>query len=749
MRTHIFPLTAAALLAASALAPGEDAAPPKEAPLNTEYLRQHAATRGFLLGRPSRPKISPDGKTVLFLRSKARVPKLDLYEFSVADGKTRELLTPEQVLKGAEEHLSPEEKARRERQRVSVGGFTDYQLSEDGGLVLLSLSGKLYVYHRGQAAVKELATGPGTILDPKFSPDGKMVAYVRDHDVCVYDLATGKESPVTKGGTEKKPHGLAEFVAQEEMNRYSGYWWSPDSKSIAYQETDHEGVEIWYVSDPANPGRQPEAQYYPRPGKANARVRLGVVPLTGGDTVWVDWDRQVWEYLAHVRWDRLGGLAITLQDRKQQWMTLLKVNPATGETTELASQHSDTWVNIDPSVPRWLTADSFLWTVNGELSLYEEGRPRQPLLQGPGYRGLVSVDEKARAIVYLSTWQNQSAETGVYRVTLARDGRNPIGVPQHLPAYNGLGQYGAALAKDHSLYVLSATTPGQMPRSTVYRANGDVVGELPSVAEEPPFKPNVSFGHVGPYPSFATAIVLPRDFDRKKKYPVIVDVYGGPGHQQVVAAMRNWLLPQWLADQGFIVVSVDNRGTPGREQQWEKVLYQEFGSVPLDDQVTGLKGMAGGHPQMDLGRVGIVGWSFGGYMSALAVLRRPDIFKAAVAGAPVTDWEDYDTHYTERYLGLLPESARAYQRSSLLPLAAKLERPLLLVHGTADDNVYFRHTLRLTDALFRAGKDFEVLPLPSLTHMVPDPEVTERLWARQVRFFQNHLGRPLDQPPMP
>jgi dipeptidyl-peptidase-4 len=206
--------------------------------------------------------------------------------------------------------------------------------------------------------------------------------------------------------------------------------------------------------------------------------------------------------------------------------------------------------------------------------------------------------------------------------------------------------------------------------------------------------------------------------------------------------MRNWLLPQWLADQGFIVVAIDNRGTPGRGRDWEKAIYQKFGSVPLDDQVRVLQDLAKQHPEMDLARVGITGWSFGGYLSGLAVLRRPDVFKAAVAGAPVTDWDDYDTHYTERYLGLPQQSPEAYRSASLLTYARNLRRPLLLVHGTADDNVYFRHTLKLADALFRAGKDFDVLPLSGLTHMVPDPVVMENLYGRIARFFRQHLGEP-------
>ena len=248
---------------------------------------------------------------------------------------------------------------------------------------------------------------------------------------------------------------------------------------------------------------------------------------------------------------------------------------------------------------------------------------------------------------------------------------------------------------------------------------------------------------VGDGEGFYTAVVKPHGFDPQKKYPVIVDVYAGPEHQVVVAAMRNWLLDQWLADQGFIVVAIDGRGTPNRGRDWERAIYKKFGSVPLDDQVAGLKALAAKVPQMDLQRVGITGWSFGGYMAALAVMKRPDVYKAAVAGAPVVDWLDYDTHYTERYLGLPDQDAEAYREASLLTYAADLQRPLLIIHGTTDDNVYFRHSLRLADTLFRAGKDFELLPLSGLTHMVPDPVAAQRLWVKMALHFQKHLGKPV------
>ena len=719
------------------------AEPAKDSPLDTRYLHRHAQTRGFLLGRPVKPKFTPDGKTVLFLRSEARAPRLRLYEFAVATAKTKELLTPEALLNGAEEKLSPEEKARRERMRVSVGGFSDYQLTKDGRLILVPLGGKLYTYDRASGTARELTTGKGTLLDPKFSPDGKKIAYVLDHDIYVYDLATDKESRLTTGGTEKKPHGLAEFVAQEEMSRFSGYWWSPDGKWIAYQETDNDGVEVWYVSDPLKPERKPERQFYPRPGKKNARVRLGIIRTAGGTTVWVKWDRKKYEYLARVPWDEHGPLTVLLQDRRQQQRDLFKVEPATGKLGPLERTERDTsWINLEPGLPRWLPDGTWLSELNGQLMWNaREGGPAFLLARSPGIelRSLLAVDDAGKTIAFTGTPEGRASESHVYRAKLP-EARAQQAQAEALT--KGAGQYGAVFSRNFSRYVLTATTPDKMPHSTVHSADGKLIGELPSVAEEPPFKPNVTIEKVGAGDGFFTAVVRPRAFDAKKKYPVLLYVYGGPTHQVVTAEMRVWLLPQWLADQGFIVAALDNRGTPGRGEKWQAPVSQKFGSVPLEDQVAGLQALGKKHPEMDLKRVGVYGWSFGGYLSAQAVLKRPDVFKAAVAGAPVTDWEDYDTHYTERYLGLLPESKKAYAEASLLPLASKLERPLLLVHGTADDNVYFRHTLRLTDALFRAGKNFEVLPLSGLTHMVPDPVVTQRLYARFAHFFQKHLGKP-------
>ena len=580
-----------------------------------------------------------------------------------------------------------------------------------------------------------------------------MVSYVRDQDVCVYDLDAGKETVITSGGTPLKTNGLAEFVAQEEMGRFSGYWWSPDSSQIAFEEVDHTGVETWYVADPTKPDQKPQAQYYPRPGKKNVAVRLGIVPAAGGKPVWVNWDRVQFEYLVSVRWDKAGPLTIQIQDRRQQEIQLQRVDPKSGACVKLLSEKDAAFTNIRQDMPRWQKdATQFLWISEQNSGPSLEVRNAGgdvtdiALRADVGFHSLLHVDADRHEVVFLGSLDSTQMHVQTRHYDAIDKPRRPGSDKSSRLGEAVDGMESAVFSDNKQVFVLTRTTPGEMPRSFVY-SRDKLLGELPSVGENPPMIPRTKFERLGKDPVFNTNVVLPRDFDAKKKYSVIVDVYGGPHHLHVLRAMRNWLLPQWLADQGFIVVAIENRGTPGNGRDWERSIYQKFGQVPVDDQAAGLKLLAEKHPAMDLERVGVTGWSFGGYMSALSVLKRPDVFKAGVAGAPVTDWEDYDSHYTERYMGALPESKKAYDDSSLIPLAPKLSRPLLLVHGTADDNVYFRHTLRLTDALFRAGRDFDVLPLPGLTHMVPDPIITERLWSRIAGYFQNHLGKPLEVSP--
>ncbi|MEK6674358.1 MAG: DPP IV N-terminal domain-containing protein [Planctomycetota bacterium] len=707
---------------------------------NPAFLEQYAATRRFSAGEPSSIKVAPDGKTVLFLRSGPRSFVQDLYEYDVVGGRERVLMTAEQILRGTSENLSAEELARRERMRLSARGITSYQLSEDGSKILVPLSDRLFVIHRASAKVMELKGSEGFPIDPRFSPDGWRVACVRNGDLYVLDISSGTERRLTHGANDMISHGTAEFVAQEEMDRREGYWWSPDSRWIAYQRTSNEGLEVMHIMDAMYPDRAPQSWAYPRPGKKNAEVTLGVIPATGGETTWVHWDAQKYPYLANVKWMERSPLTVLVENRDQTEGALLSVNENTGECKTLLVERDEAWLSLDPEMPHWLSdGKAFLWTTerNGEGQLELRGRDgasmrmvTEPALH---FKSFVHLDESNHTVYFLA--QPEPTETHLYRLSL--DGKSEAVRLTHDP-----GMHSAVFAKDKGVYVhMASTEKGERIREVVDSVQG-VIGSLSSTAEAKPFVPNVEFTTTEGNPGIHAAIVRPRNFEEGRKYQVIVYVYGGPGAQTVLASVNMYLLQQWIADHGFIVVSVDGRGTPGRGREWERVIKGNLIDVPLNDQVDGLQALGRMYRELDLSRVGIYGWSFGGYFSAMAVMRRPDVYHCGVAGAPVADWLDYDTYYTERFLGMPDANREGYDRSSVLTYAKDLTRPLLIIHGTSDDNVYFAHSLKMSNELFRAGKHHEFLALSGFTHMVADPVVTTRLYTRIVEFFQKNLSRP-------
>jgi dipeptidyl-peptidase-4 len=715
---------------------------------DSSFLREFAQTRRYLAGRPASPRFSADGKTVLFLRAKPTAPEQTLFELDLATGQTREVLTPEVLLNGAAQTLSVAEKARMERMRMSARGFTNFQQSGDGTRILLALSGRLYVVERASGKVVELKTGSGAALDPKFSPDGTRVGYVRNNDVWVVDLKSNLEKRVTKGGTEARPHGLAEFVAQEEMSRFAGFWFSPDSKQVAFQETDHSGMEQFGVPDPMRPEAQPERFFYPRPGKANAKVKLLLSAIDGGKVTEVAWDSAGFPYLATVVWPKGAPLTLVVQNREQTKEQVLKADVKTGKTTLLLTEEDSAWLNIAQEFPHWHSDGSgFFWMTerNGGPEIerrkadgsfdatWVKAQARYGAAARPegGFSELVGYDEPGKTLWFLGG--RNPAETHVYKVKQG-------GVPERVKLWNDENSNeAAALSSDCKTLIARVTSLSAMPKLAVFSVEGKQLAELPSVAIEPTLKVNAEVRKLGGEPGIWAGILKPSSFKPGQKLPVILDVYGGPGHQEVLYTLRENLLLQWLADQGYLVVKFDGRGTPNRGRAWERAIKSDFATSAADDQIAALKALGKEVPEADLSRVGVYGWSFGGYMAALLAMRNPEAVKSAVSGAPVVDWLDYDTHYTERYLGVPPEASKAYEVSSLLTYVPQAQRPILFMHGTADDNVYFFHTLKLSDALFRAGKPHQVLPLANFTHMVPEPLVLERQWEWIARFFKDTL----------
>ncbi|MEM7604081.1 MAG: DPP IV N-terminal domain-containing protein, partial [Myxococcota bacterium] len=682
----------------------------------------YAQTSGFRFGRPSGFAFTPDDASVLYLRSEGQSAERALFQLNLASGEESQLLSAAQVLGGAAEELSAEERALRERLRMTARGLTSFKLSPDGEHALVPISGRLFLVRLEDGSSRELSSDGGYANDARFSPNGRHIACVRGGELYVIDVASGNQRKVASRPNEHTVVGLAEFVAQEEMSRFHGYWWSPDSRSLLYQETNTEAVESLYASNPIAPEEAPHGSPYPRAGRTNADVRLHLVSVRGGRSRAVVWDRERFPYVATVKWRAESPLALVVQDREQHHAAVLTVTPDSGATRIVHEEHDDAWLNIDQSVPRFIDGDRFLWSTERDGTYALELRTvdgESRTLVPAGYGRVVGVRET-------DVWALKSdvpGESTVVRVPLAG---GDVGVVSGEP-----GDHTAVLGDSHWLDVF---TPASGAPTYTVRNDARAVATIASRAEAFPFEPVIEYRTVGER-ELRTAIVRPRNFVAGASYPVLVSVYGGPGYVKVRRQSSRWLREQWQADHGFIVVSIDGRGTPGRGRAWERAIDGNVIDGPLEDQIAGLRALAAEIPELDLSRVGIYGWSFGGYFSAMATMRHPELFRVGVAGAPVCDWGDYDTHYTERFLGLPQANERGYEASNVLTYAANLERPLMIIHGTSDDNVYFVHALKMSDTLMRSGRPHVFVPLAGSTHMVADPDVAGALQARVMNFL--------------
>ncbi len=744
-------LIGAALAPAPARA-ADDQPAPRAAVVDEAFLNQWAATNRFRLGQPGALRVLPDGSGVLFLRATGpRSFVQDLWKFDAATGTERVVLTAEQVLAGGEEKVTAEEQARRERMRMTSRGISGFSVSEDGKRTLVPLSGRLFVVEFGAASekptVKELSGAKGFPIDASFSHDGSRVLCVREGELYITDVATGEERKATSGAGGTISNGLAEFAAQEEMSRFRGYWLSPDNATLCYQQTDTAGMEQFLIADPLDPGKPGNSWPYPRAGKANAKVKLGLKDAAGAadaPTIWVRWDNEKYPYLASVVWAKNAPLTMLVQNRRQTEQVLMAVDEKTGATRELLRETDPAWINLAHSCPKWLPDGSaFLWMTEQDASADEGWRLELRDRAGTVQRVLVPADAGLTDSVQLVS---DGAAVLVSRATGAAGNavwRYPVNgsTPAQVAGGEGVGSHSASTTPKSPVWVHSFSMLDGTHGWEVRDASdaGRVLGAVKSIAEAPPWLPRVEIVVLSEELDMRAAIVRPRNFDANKKYPVINSVYGGPGVNQVGASGRGYLLNQWLADQGFVVVAIDARGTPNRGRAWERAINNDVITIPLDDQARATLALTRRYPFMDAQRIGIVGWSFGGYFSAHAAMQRPDVFKAGVAGAPVCDWRDYDTHYTERYLGTPQDNPGGYEKTNVLTYCKDLRVPLLIIHGTADDNVYFMHALKMVQALFLAGKDFEFLPLAGYTHVVPSPDVTRNMWRRVAMFFAEAL----------
>ncbi|WP_432029484.1 alpha/beta fold hydrolase [Streptomyces sp. 1222.5] len=699
------------------------------------FPRRHARTQRFTLGAPRAFTVAPDGSRVAFLRSGSGTDRANsLWVLDLPEGGERLAADPGALLAGASEELSAQERARRERSREGGAGIVGYATDATVELASFALSGRLFTAELRAGTARELRV-PGPVIDPRPAPDGRHIAYVARGALRVVGAEGEGDRALAEPESEHVTYGLAEFVAAEEMGRSRGFWWGPDGHRLLVARVDDTPVRQWWIADPANPGSEPNHVRYPAAGTPNADVRLFVLGLDGERTE-VAWDRSRYPYLAHVHWSEAGAPLLLVQARDQRSQLFLAADPDTGATRMVHADEDPTWLELFPGVP--------CWSPSGQLvRIADEGGARRLAV---GERPLTSGQLHIRAVldvgahdVLVSASAGEDAETPetgeihVYRV-------NELGVER---VSQEPGVHTAVRAGEVTV-LLSASLDRPGTGVQVLR-DGKPAATVRSYAEDPGMSPRVTLTEGGAR-RIPCAVLMPRDYHGDTPLPVLLDPYGGPHGQRVVAAHNAHLTSQWFADQGFAVIVADGRGTPGRSPAWEKSIRDEVAATVLQDQVDALHALADRYP-LDLDRVAVRGWSFGGYLAALAALRRPDVFHAAVVGAPVTDLRLYDTHYQERYLGHPDEQPEVYRRNSLIDDAglvdpAEPHRPMMIIHGLADDNVVVAHSLRLSSALLAAGRPHEVLPLSGVTHMTPQETVAENLLLLQVDFLRRALALP-------
>jgi dipeptidyl-peptidase-4 len=681
------------------------------------FPRQYARTRRFTLGQPRAFSLFPD--RVLFLRSlSGSDPRTDLWVLDLESGAERQLIDPAGL--GDDGDLPPAERARRERVRETATGVVSYAADKAGRVVAFPLGGHLWVAVVDSGTVRRLDVAHD-VYDPRLDPTGSSVAYVCGTALRVVGVDGSDDRELVAEAAEAVTWGRAEFVAGEEMARYRGYWWNPDGSALLVARVDESAVPLWWIADPAHPDREPTAVRYPQAGADNADVSLHLVGLNG-ERREIRWDRNAFPYLARVSWSDGRPPLLQVQSRDQRCTQVLTADPADGSTTLVVEDSDDVWVELFDGVPAWCGQDVVrICDRDGARRLMVGDEPVTPVdmyvrdVAGCSDERVVftaSTGDPSRAHVYAWTRDGLSALTDDDGFHLATSSGNVTVISSTSLDYNGF-------------------------RHQVRWPGGEIT--VGSCAETPLVQPSVRMLRLGER-RLSAGLLLPTGHVPGTKLPVLLDPYGGPHALRVLAARRIWLEPQWWADQGFAVLVADGRGTPGRDPAWERSIHLDVAGPVLQDQVDALHAAAEIEPDLDLSRVAIRGWSFGGYLSALAVLRRPDVFHAAVAGAPSAVWEYYDTHYTERYLGTPQDNPEVYARTSLLDDAPSLERPLLLIHGLADDNVVAAHTLLLSQRLTEAGRPHSVLPLTGVTHMTPQEEVAENLLLLQLDFLRRALG---------
>lgn len=693
--------------------------------------------------KPFKPALSPDGERATWLAARSDdLERFDLWQYQINDGSISRLVDSTLFEEG---ELSEEEKARRERMRVYGKGLLSYQWDKTGDALLFPIGGDLWLYQLADGKARQITHTPEFETDAKFSPKGNFISYIRDQNLYVTELKSGKETQLTFDGKGAIKNGMAEFVAQEEMDRMTGYWWSPDESQLAYLQVDESGVELVVRNEIYADGIRLTEQRYPYAGKDNAKLKLGVVKVNGGDTHWVEGASDQGGYLPRVNWNRDGSaLTWQWQSRDQHTLQLWQWQPEDHARQLLLTETSNSWVNLSNDL-HFLKQSGFIWSSErtGFRHLYvidPKAKSVRSLTSGDWVVDALEAVDEASGWVYFSGRKDTPIERHLYRVKLSGGDVERVS--------KRAGFHSPVFSDDGSVYLDNYSSTRQPPQMSLHRADGQHLTwiEENAIDENHPLKAywsdwtQPSYGILNADNGMALHYRLyePKR-EAGKRYPVVVKVYGGPGAQTVKDSWsRHDYFLQYLIQQGYGVLQLDNRGSTARGLAFESEIYKHLGKVEVADQVKGVE-MLRTLDWVDPDRIAIYGHSYGGYMALMGLFTAPDYFAAGVSGAPVTDWSLYDTHYTERYLSQPQVNGVGYDKSAVFPYVEGLKGQLFVYHGMADDNVLYQNSTKLYKTLQDAGKLYESKDYPGSKHSMRGKSVQLHL----MRTIEDFLNRRL------
>ncbi len=722
--------------------------------LPLKRLSESPSLRGSL---PRNVKISPNGKLVSFLKAKKNdFLTQDLWVYDLNGEKPRLLVDSAVLTQGATEKMSEEEAARRERKRISSSGIVEYFWSEQSDQILFPINGDLYLYGiDSKNPVTRLTKTNDYEIDPRFSPKGNFVSFIRNYNVFIINLKTGIESQVTFSGTKEKPMGAAEFIAQEEMRRYRGYFWSPNEKFLAITKVDNTQVKETERFEIYTDQVKLIKQRYPYAGTHNATVDLLIFKTSSAGAkqspdIVPTIDKKDF-YIPQIKWlpdTKKSQLSYTLQKRNQKQLDFMIYDVKSLKSRKLFTENDSAWVNIRHDYKFLKKEEALLWVSekSGSSHIYyydlKTGKDR-PLTSGNwNVRSLLATDENKKKVYYTST-KDSVLENHLYSASL--DEKNQI-----KKISSKVGYHNFVVADNPNFYLDYFSKELKPTALSFYNIDGAFkfyVEENKLNADHPAYKYSMGFSKWEFHelkqknkPSLFYKILKPKNFNPAKKYPLIQYVYGGPGVQLVAKYGGTNYFHQILTQNDFIVLVADNRGTPNRGRDFERTFYKNFGKIEVEDQSLVVKHLLKKHSFIDSNNIGVYGHSYGGYLSLMLLMQKPDIYKVAIAGAPVVDWSLYDTHYTERYIGTPAENPEAYKYANVLSHIDKLEGNLLIAHGMADDNVLYKNSLLLYSKLQDEAKLFDVMPYPGAKHGINRKKSWRHHYKKTIlNYFQMHL----------